>query len=138
MNLSRETVSSSGYLKTQRKKEVKDSEITPNFIKMRTIVLFVLLFPALVFSQEIVSKNLDLSNGKVKLPGTLSYPKTTGEIPLVIFIHGSGNIDRNGNQAGTFVKANYIKTLADSLNTRGIACYRYDKRTATKDNAPFF
>ena len=53
---------------------------------------------------------------------------------MAIYVHGSGNIDRNGNQAGTYAQANYIKTLADSLNAYGIAFYRYDKRTSTRAN----
>ena len=48
-------------------------------------------------------------------------------------MHGSGNVDRNGNQ-GFFVQANYIQMMADSLNANGIAVYRYDKRTANPKN----
>ena len=76
-------------------------------------------------------------NDSIKLPGTLSYNKDLKSQPLVIFIHGSGNVDRNGNQDGVNIKANYIKQLADSLNIRGIAFYRYDKRSASKENLKF-
>ncbi|GLB48941.1 alpha/beta hydrolase [Neptunitalea lumnitzerae] len=87
------------------------------------------------FSQEILSEDIDLKNGSIKLPGTLSYPKTDKAIPLAIFIHGSGNVDRNGNQSGIY-NPGYIQQLADSLNKKGIAFYRYDKRTATLANLP--
>jgi hypothetical protein len=56
---------------------------------------------------------------------------------LVIFIHGSGGVDRNGNQ-GPISKPNYIKQLADALNKNGIAFYRYDKRTSNAENSKFF
>jgi hypothetical protein len=75
-----------------------------------------------------------MSNGEIMLPGTLSYPEASDPVPLVVFIQGSGNVDRNGNQAGTVVQANYIKTLRDSLNSKGIGFYSYDKRTAVRDN----
>jgi pimeloyl-ACP methyl ester carboxylesterase len=84
-------------------------------------------------SQEIIEEDIQLFNGSVNLAGTLSYPEKDS-VPLTIFIHGSGNIDRNGNQAGMPVKPNYIKLLADSLNKNGIAFYRYDKRTANPKN----
>jgi hypothetical protein len=91
-----------------------------------------------MFSQEtIVSEDILLMNDSIMLPGTLSYNKALKSQPLVIFIHGSGNVDRNGNQAGVNIQANYIKQLADSLNTKGIAFYRYDKRSATEENLKF-
>jgi len=95
--------------------------------------LFFILCTQMCFGQEIISEDFHLYNDSIYLPGTLSYPKTTGKLPLVIFIHGSGNGDRDGNQ-GTMVKSNHIKLLADSLNSHGIAFYRYDKRSATLDN----
>jgi pimeloyl-ACP methyl ester carboxylesterase len=70
------------------------------------------------------------------LPGTLTYKKNLSQQPLVIYVHGSGNVDRNGNQTGS-VKANYIKQLSQALNANGIAFYRYDKRTATRENMKF-
>lgn len=84
-------------------------------------------------SQEIIEEEIAIKNGEIELPGTLSYPKTESLLPLVIFVHGSGNVDRNGNQE-PIIKANYIKQLADSLTQKGIAFYRFDKRTATKAN----
>ncbi|UJH68033.1 alpha/beta hydrolase family protein [Allomuricauda sp. SCSIO 65647] len=83
--------------------------------------------------QEIVVEELVLHNRDIYLPGTLSYPKQEKKPPLAIFVHGSGNIDRDGNQ-GELARADYIKQLADSLNAKGIAFYRYDKRTATPSN----
>lgn len=101
---------------------------------MKKVVWILFLLPMLLPAQDMVVEELNLKIGKIALPGTLTYPKSKEKIPLVIFVHGSGNIDRNGNQAGTPIQANYIKTLGDSLNAHGIAFYRYDKRTATSSN----
>tara|TARA_R110002167_G_scaffold76032_4_gene211961 strand:+ start:8751 stop:9683 length:933 start_codon:yes stop_codon:yes gene_type:complete len=101
----------------------------------RILALLVSVFLPVIFNaQKIVSEALDLKNGAIGLPGTLTYPKSVDNVPLAIFVHGSGNIDRNGNQVGLGVQANYIKTLGDSLNAHGIAFYRFDKRTATPSN----
>lgn len=106
---------------------------------MRFIIyIFLFLSFNIGYSQvHIVSEDILLMNDSIKLPGTLTYNKEIKSQPLVIFIHGSGNVDRNGNQDGVNIKANYINQLADSLNIRGIAFYRYDKRSATKENLKF-
>tara|TARA_R110000796_G_scaffold104102_1_gene213830 strand:+ start:215422 stop:216348 length:927 start_codon:yes stop_codon:yes gene_type:complete len=101
---------------------------------MKQLLYIFIFFPIVFNAQEIISEDINMTNGEIKIPGTLSYLKTNDKVPLVIFVHGSGNIDRNGNQAGTPVQANYIKTLSDSLITKEIAFYRYDKRTATPEN----
>ena len=102
------------------------------------IYIFIFISFNISYSQtNIISEEILLMNDSIKLPGTLSYNKDLKSQPLVIFIHGSGNVDRNGNQDGVNIKANYIKQLADSLNIRGIAFYRYDKRSASKENLKF-
>ncbi len=102
---------------------------------MKKLLLFFLWLPITLCSQEIMNEEILLTSGEILLPGTLSYPKTNEKLPLVLFVHGSGNGDRDGNQAPLLL-TNHIKLLADSLNTKGIAFYRYDKRTATKENLP--
>lgn len=101
---------------------------------MNKLKLIFLLIGTYGFSQEIISEEVTLNNDDIELPGTLSYPYLNDRSPLVIFIHGSGNIDRDGNQV-SLVNANYIKVLADSLNGHGIAFYRFDKRTSNINNA---
>ena len=100
---------------------------------MKRVILLFLWLPKMLFTQQVVEEHIHLKNGEIVLPGTLSHPKTHQKVPLVLFIHGSGNGDRNGNQA-PLLNTNHIKLLADSLNNRGFAFYRYDKRTATKEN----
>lgn len=93
----------------------------------------------LAYGQEqIISEELVLYNDSIQLPGTLTYSSEKNKQPLVIFIQGSGNPDRNGNQLGQGVKANYIKQLRDSLNIKQIAFYSYDKRNVTQSNIPLF
>jgi len=100
------------------------------------LILLLLISSSLLAQTEIVAEELNLKNDSILLPGTLTYTKSQEHQPLVIYVHGSGNVDRNGNQAG-MVKANYIKQLSEALNESGIAFYRYDKRTATRENLKF-
>lgn len=58
--------------------------------------------------------------------GTLLVPAAKNNMPLVIFIAGSGPTDRDGNSPGA--KNNSLKLLAEALNDNGIATLRYDKR----------
>ncbi len=89
-------------------------------------------FSTICLGQAIKSEELLLHNGLIELPGTLSY---LGEkTPLIIWIHGSGNVDRDGNQ-GTTINANYIKQFRDHINRHNIAFFSYDKRTANSKNA---
>lgn len=85
------------------------------------------------FTQK-VSEEILITNNKIQLLGTLTYSDKNS--PLIIWVHGSGNIDRNGNQAGTVVKANYIKQFRDAINKKEIAFFSYDKRTANSKNRP--
>ena len=100
---------------------------------MKRLFLLLLWIPVALCSQEIQEEEILLKNGEIALPGTLSFPKTNSKVPLALFIHGSGNGDRNGNQE-PLLKTDHIKLLADSINSRGIAFYRYDKRTAIPEN----
>lgn len=103
---------------------------------MKKTLLAILLLPLISLGQKTIVEELSLKNGDISLPGTLTIPSSVENPPLLIFVHGSGNVDRNGNQ-GTTIKANYIAQLADSLNRKGIAFYRYDKRTSNPQNFTF-
>ncbi len=63
-------------------------------------------------------------NDKVKIAGTLSYPKGKGPFPAVILISGSGQQDRDEDIAGFKVFA----LLANYLSNTGFAVLRYDDR----------
>jgi len=96
------------------------------------IIYFLLFVCSFSYAQNnIVSEEILITNDSIQLPGTLSY--SNSKSPLIIWVHGSGNVDRNGNQ-GTIIKANYIKQFRDSINKHNIAFFSYDKRSATKRN----
>ena len=60
-----------------------------------------------------------------ELPGTLTLPEGDGPFPVVVLVHGSGPCNRDEETAS--VKP--FKDLAEGLAEKGIAVYRYDKRT---------
>lgn len=100
---------------------------------MIRILLYIVVYFMIVTSPfaQIKSEEILITNSKVELPGTLTF--SNEKTPLVIWVHGSGNVDRNGNQVPR-INANYIKQLRDSLNKNNIAFFSYDKRTANKNN----
>lgn len=59
------------------------------------------------------------------LGGTLTLPRGTGPFPAVVLVHGSGPADRD-ETAGPNKP---FRDLAWGLASRGIAVFRYDKRT---------
>lgn len=103
---------------------------------MRIKYLITLLFVSFIsFGQsKITSEEIIIYNGSIELPGTLTYIKSIKKQRLIIWVHGSGNVDRNGNQNGVNVQANYIKQFRDSVNKYDIAFFSYDKRTANPKN----
>jgi len=68
---------------------------------------------------------LTLVNGKFELPGTLTLPKGAGPFPAAVLLHGSGPHDQDET-----IGANQpLKDLAWGLASRGIAVFRFTKRT---------
>ncbi|APG64946.1 alpha/beta hydrolase [Tenacibaculum todarodis] len=93
-----------------------------------TYLIIVLISYVTSFAQ-VKSEDILIKNEGVELPGTLSF---SGEnTPLLIWIHGSGGVDRNGNAP------QYIKQFRDSINANNISFFSYDKRTANKNNIVF-
>ncbi|MFA7381492.1 MAG: alpha/beta fold hydrolase [Bacteroidia bacterium] len=68
---------------------------------------------------------LTLVNGKYKMPGILTLPVAAKEVPVVIMVHGSGPNDKDETLGNTKL----FKDLALGLAAKGIATFRYDKRT---------
>lgn len=60
-----------------------------------------------------------------ELPGTLTMPAGEGPFPAVVLIHGSGPNDRDE----TIGALKPFRDIAEDLAERGIAVYRFDKRT---------
>jgi uncharacterized protein len=69
---------------------------------------------------------LELVNGPYQLPGTLTIPKGDGPFSAIVLVQGSGPHD----QDETIGPNKPFKDLAWGLAGRGIAVYRYTKRTA--------
>ncbi len=63
--------------------------------------------------------------GLGELPGTLTLPGGGGPFPAVVLVHGSGPSDRDERLGGLAP----FRDIAESLPEKGIAVYRYDKRT---------
>ncbi|QJP33238.1 lysophospholipase [Nonlabens sp. Ci31] len=102
-------------------------------------LLFLLLFlPLASIAQDAFSKkkaqqpakDLTEVNINENIQGTLLTPDTVEKIPLVIILSDQGAMDRNGNERRT--RSNSYQQLADSLLSKGIATYRYDKRILTQ------
>lgn len=65
----------------------------------------------------------------VELRGTLAFPKKIGAAetyPALLFLHGSGPVDRNEN--APMGKINAFRLLSEALVPLGFAALRYDKR----------
>ncbi len=104
-------------------------------MKSINIVIFLLMQLMIMSSSQSNKEEIIITNGDIELPGTLTHPKNSKK--LIIWIHGSGNVDRNGNQAGLNVGANYIQQFREAINKNGIAFFSYDKRTANSKNYQF-
>lgn len=91
-------------------------------------LIITLLFQGLLFSQK--EKEVKVKAALDKLYGTLLVPEGKKDVPVVLFIAGSGPTDRNGNQA--MVQANTTRLLAEGLAEKGIASLRYDKQGVGK------
>ncbi|MCH3883068.1 MULTISPECIES: alpha/beta hydrolase [Tenacibaculum] len=97
-------------------------------IRLITYLIVILIGFTTSFAQ-VKSEEILIKNEGVELPGTLSFSEE--KTPLLIWIHGSGGVDRNGNTP------QYIKQFRDSINANKIAFFSYDKRTANKNNIVF-
>ncbi|KGL62878.1 alpha/beta hydrolase [Polaribacter sp. Hel1_85] len=97
--------------------------------------LIISIFGIAVSLAQVKSEEILLKNGKIELPGTLTF--TQENTPLIIWVHGSGPVNRNGNQPAQNIKANYIKQFRDAVNKEQIAFFSFDKRTANKNNIKF-
>ncbi len=104
---------------------------------MRIKVLLFCFSVSLCFSQNSwKSEEVLVLNDSIKLPGTLSYQNDYEGQTLLIFVPGSGNPDRNGNQVQLGINGNYINQFAKAMNKAGFAFFSYDKRNVTKENIP--
>jgi len=74
---------------------------------------------------------IDLINSEEKkLPGILTLPSEGTNFPCIVLVHGSGPNDRDETIYGN----KPFRDIAWGLANKGIATYRYDKRTKVYQN----
>lgn len=98
---------------------------------MIRIVIQIIIYFAIIISSfaQVKSEEILINNDGVQLPGTLTYTKE--KVPLLIWIHGSGGVNRTGG------KSQYIKQFRDEINKNNLAFFSYDKRTSNPKNVVF-
>jgi uncharacterized protein len=69
-------------------------------------------------------QDVAITNGPIRLAGTLTIPLGAGPFPFVVMITGSGPQNRDEEIFGFKV----FQVLADRLARNGVAVYRYDDR----------
>ncbi|MFK7864506.1 MAG: alpha/beta hydrolase family protein [Pseudohongiellaceae bacterium] len=82
-----------------------------------------------------IEKEVSIPSHDVTLAGTLCLPRQEGEFPTVLWLQGSGPIDRNDNMPGQAL--NNSKFIAHHLADHGIASLRYDKRGVGSSTGEF-
>jgi uncharacterized protein len=83
---------------------------------------------------EAIERDVVFASGDLSLVGTLRLPDTDqSAYPAVLFIHGSGPVDRNGSavnlETGAVVmELDIYRQLAVAASDVGFASFRFDKR----------
>lgn len=72
-----------------------------------------------------IEEEICIDAGDVTLAGTVARPEGAAK-GVVVFVHGSGPMDRDQNTKG--IKLNTFRVLAEALAAAGVASVRYDKR----------
>ena len=72
-----------------------------------------------------LGKDFNVKSNDIELQGTILIPENNNKNKLVIFVHGSGSSDRDE----TIFENKPFKEIAENLFAKGIASYRFDKRT---------
>ena len=95
---------------------------------MIRILLYIIIYFLVTISSfaQVKSEEILIKNDKVELPGTLTFTKENS--PLIIWVHGSGGVKRDGNTP------KYIEQFREEINTNNIAFFSYDKRTTNPKN----
>lgn len=83
-----------------------------------------------------VEDEVTITINNATLSGTLCLPEKHGVFPVVIMVHGSGNLDRNENTGGQ--KLDVFNTFARHLSDSGVASLRYDKRGVGRSTGNYY
>jgi pimeloyl-ACP methyl ester carboxylesterase len=103
---------------------------------MKKLVILTIgcFFTLLVSAQHTDTLMINIEGASIF--SVLTNPSETNNVPLAIFIAGSGPTDLDGNQAT--MKNNSLKMLSDALVANNIATFRFDKRGIAKSAIPNF
>jgi len=77
--------------------------------------------------KNLLGSDLNIQIDNIVLKGTILIPENNNLKKLVIFVHGSGPQDRDE----TIFENKPFKDISESLYQKGIASYRFDKKTLT-------
>jgi len=88
--------------------------------------------PEYVDISQIEERDVTIETDDVELGGTLTVPEDSTNVPGVVFVHGSGGLDRDYTTGANKL----LKDLAWGLADHGIASIRYDKRNFVTDVPP--
>lgn len=101
--------------------------------KIKIIWVFVFAINLAYSANNTIEEELSISVRDCTLYGTLVIPEDSEHpVPLFFLIAGSGPTDRDGNSTLLPGKNNSYKMLAEELQKKGIASFRYDKRGVGK------
>lgn len=87
----------------------------------------------IIFSKDSKDFDLIINTGKTQIGGTLTLPKVSKTVPLVILLSGSGDQDRDETLEGFKI----MKIIAEHLASKGIATFRYDDRGVGESTGDF-
>ncbi len=88
-------------------------------------------------SSAYASKDMGFLSDSLRLAGTLTLPPPKGpkKFPAVLFLAGSGALDRNENSAAIHI--NFFPQLTDTLTPNGFVTLRFDKRGTGQSGGDF-
>lgn len=106
----------------------------------RILIVFTMLMLTHIGNAQIdsgfVQQSTVLHTSTGDIFGTLTKPNDSSRnIPVVLFIAGSGPTDRDGNSSRMGLNTDCTKQLAQALARKGIASLRYDKRGIGESSA---
>jgi pimeloyl-ACP methyl ester carboxylesterase len=81
-------------------------------------------------------QEIRFTSGEIELAGTIALPGSDGPFPGVLFIAGSGQVDRNDNHKKIRINAFY--DISHHLAHNGIASLRYDKRGVGQSDGDYW
>ena len=92
-----------------------------------------------MMTNQFIEKEIVIE-GETKIFGTLNIPSATSseeKYPAILFLSGSGPIDRNANGPKGKFQMNVYKELAEYITRLGFVTFRYDKRGTGKREEDF-